>query len=174
MLGFLTQSLLRCQLDIGGGSVPNGTRHSLARIPLRWMIRECFRCNTGIQFHRELFKYIGMDPDHLYPFVRPRPPQITAASYPPISGEQVDQTVEPFGESGDWGTLTEEEEDVRDALCPIYDQLELAWGWWILEILPLKVKSNSPDRLVVDTFRYVSLTSFCVFAGGIYRWCPAE
>jgi len=36
--------------DVGGGSVPNGTRHSLSRIPLRWMIRECFRCDTGIIF----------------------------------------------------------------------------------------------------------------------------
>lgn len=45
--------------DVGGGSVDNTERYSLARIPLRWMIRECFRCKTGIIFngdalHREL------------------------------------------------------------------------------------------------------------------------
>lgn len=34
--------------DVGGGAVRNETRHVLARIPLRWMIRETFRCNTGI------------------------------------------------------------------------------------------------------------------------------
>lgn len=33
-------------LDVGGGSVPNDTPHSLARIPLRWMIRECFLAKT--------------------------------------------------------------------------------------------------------------------------------
>lgn len=123
------------------------------------MIRECFRCNTGIQFHREMFKYVGMDPNHLYPFVRPRPPPILSYSYPPIKNEDVDQKVEAFDETGDWGTLTEEEEDLRDALCPLYDQLKLAKGWWILEVLPLKVRSTRPDRSVVDTFRCVFETS---------------
>lgn len=33
-------------LDVGGGSVPNDTPHSLARIPLRWMVRECFLAKT--------------------------------------------------------------------------------------------------------------------------------
>jgi hypothetical protein len=36
--------------DVGGGSVLNGTRHSLARIPLRWMIREIFKADVGIIF----------------------------------------------------------------------------------------------------------------------------
>lgn len=119
------------------------------------MLRECFRCNTGIQFHRDLFKYVGMDPDHLYPFVRDRPPPIMSVSYPPIHGHEVDQDVEAFGERGDYGTLTEEEEDLRDALCPMYDQLQLAWGWWLLEYLPMKVRSNKPDRWMLDTYTYV-------------------
>jgi len=46
--------------DVGGGSVPNGTRHSLARIPLRWMIRECFRCNTGIIFDAAQLQQTGL------------------------------------------------------------------------------------------------------------------
>lgn len=46
--------------DVGGGSVPNGTRHSLARIPLRWMIRECFRCNTGIIFDAAQLQAVGL------------------------------------------------------------------------------------------------------------------
>lgn len=33
--------------DVGGGSVKNGERYSLARISLRWMIRQCFKCDTG-------------------------------------------------------------------------------------------------------------------------------
>jgi hypothetical protein len=52
------------QVDVGGGSVPNGTRNNLARIPLRWMIRECFRADTGIQFFCE---DVGLDPDPLLP-----------------------------------------------------------------------------------------------------------
>jgi hypothetical protein len=34
--------------------------------------------------------------------------------------------------------LTEEEEDLEDALCPIYDQLKLKKSWWALEILPVR------------------------------------
>ena len=43
-------------LDVGGGSVKNGQPHALARIPLRWMIRECFRCHTGIIFDAVLLQ----------------------------------------------------------------------------------------------------------------------
>ncbi|KAI0829012.1 hypothetical protein BC628DRAFT_1337562 [Trametes gibbosa] len=56
-----------CHCDVGGGSVPDETRHSLARIPLRWMIRECFRTRTGIRFHGELLKEVGLDPATLWP-----------------------------------------------------------------------------------------------------------
>jgi hypothetical protein len=38
--------------DVGGGSVRNFTRHSLARVPLRWMVREIFKANPGILFLR--------------------------------------------------------------------------------------------------------------------------
>ena len=48
--------------------------HSLARIPLRWMVRECFRTGTGIRFHSELLKDIGMDPATLWP--TPREPWV--------------------------------------------------------------------------------------------------
>jgi len=33
--------------DVGGGSVKNETHNSLARIPLRWMIREIFLAEAG-------------------------------------------------------------------------------------------------------------------------------
>ena len=68
-------------LDIAGGSVPNGTWNSLARIPLRWMIRNCLLANTGIQFYRKTFKHIGLDPNTLPPFVVTRPSALkTSAS----------------------------------------------------------------------------------------------
>ena len=31
--------------------------------------------------------------------------------------------------------VSEEEEDFKDALSPMHDQLKLAWSWWILEFL---------------------------------------
>ncbi|KAI0673866.1 hypothetical protein C8Q78DRAFT_1076827 [Trametes maxima] len=56
-----------CHCDVGGGSVPDETTHALSRIPLRWMIRECFRTRTGIRFHGELLKEIGLDPASVWP-----------------------------------------------------------------------------------------------------------
>ena len=42
----------------------NGRRHSLARIPLRWMIRECFNLGTGIIFDAHMLHHeIGLDVD---------------------------------------------------------------------------------------------------------------
>ena len=53
--------------DVGGGSVLNGRRHSLARIPLRWMIRECFNLETGIIFDAHMLKHeVGLDIDIKY------------------------------------------------------------------------------------------------------------
>ncbi|KAI0079534.1 hypothetical protein K474DRAFT_1705447 [Panus rudis PR-1116 ss-1] len=70
-----------CHCDVGGGSVPNDTRHNLARIPLRWMIRQCFLANTGIRFHATLLRTAGINPDSLYPVVQVRPAVLT--SLPP-------------------------------------------------------------------------------------------
>ena len=72
--------------DIGGGSVLNKTRNSLARIPLRWMIRECFKAGTGIMFHRATLYKVGLDPDTLRPEIlwlgRPPPSSRTAINIP--------------------------------------------------------------------------------------------
>lgn len=204
--------------DVGGGSVPNDTRHSLARIPLRWMIRECFRTNSGIQFEADKLRAIaGIDPASLYPIVLPRPPPLEihkelAASLSLMnyakSGkmserekkaladsaklleeklvdrqekEQVKKRTDsiqkvPSSPASESGTekrdrdvdlnstasapasiyggdddeqdksarphpfVSEEEEDLFDALSPIYDQLKLAKPWWVLELLPIKQK----------------------------------
>ncbi|KAF7347954.1 hypothetical protein MSAN_01747500 [Mycena sanguinolenta] len=64
-----------CHTDIGGGSLGSDTaRHSLARIPLRWMIRECFKANTGIIFDAQQLQELGLDPATLYPVVLRRAP----------------------------------------------------------------------------------------------------
>ncbi|CAE6471728.1 unnamed protein product [Rhizoctonia solani] len=71
--------------DVGGGSVKNGERYSLARISLRWMIRQCFKCDTGIMFHSNLFEDVGLSPETLWPEVLPRPEPITSVSQIPKS-----------------------------------------------------------------------------------------
>lgn len=147
-----------CHCDVGGGSVSNKTRHSLARIPLRWMIRECFKANTGIMFETESLKEIGLDPSTLYPFVTPRPPPLPVKQEehkirkPPadpipvrlhatltkkrpaeVHAQHVAAAPVPFLGS-------EEEEELMDALAPAYDQLKMRKFWWLLEIMPLHLR----------------------------------
>lgn len=53
--------------DVGGGAVKNEVRHKLAQIPLRWMIRQCFECNTGIIFNTHRLAEEGLDVHTLWP-----------------------------------------------------------------------------------------------------------
>lgn len=54
----------------------NGTRNSLARIPLRWMVRECFKVDAGIIFDAHMLKHeIGLDVDSILQAPNPLPPQ---------------------------------------------------------------------------------------------------
>ena len=116
------------------------------------MIRQCFIVKTGILFHKHQFKDIGLDPDTLYPHVLRRPPlplQYTPDSFthrfnPPINfAKNYKNTIvrnvddEPF--------VNEEEEDMLDALAPMYDQLKLAKGWWVLECLPSRQRHQKED-----------------------------
>jgi len=155
-----------CHCDVGGGSVPNGRRNSLARIPLRWMIRECFRVNTGIQFHLDSFKSIGLDPATLYPFFvtqRPKPlepfpstvAELRASAHKAEATEATltdDAQVEAIAAST---FQTEEDEELADAISPIYDELKLSRAWWILEILPIRHRVQ--DRKDMSWKRYWSI-----------------
>ncbi|KAJ7755772.1 hypothetical protein B0H14DRAFT_413606 [Mycena olivaceomarginata] len=166
-----------CHCDVGGGSVSDDTKHNLARIPLRWMIRECFKTNSGIMFEAEGLRAIGLDPTSLYPIVKPRPPALpvgaariqsiprspaTPAPAPPLpvsapgSGSEA-ATPNAAGASALTnvdGFLTEEDLDLHDALSPIYDQLTLKWFWWILELLPLKQRYQRGDNTWVSIYKW--------------------
>ncbi|KAG6830522.1 hypothetical protein H0H87_007820 [Tephrocybe sp. NHM501043] len=129
-------------VDVGGGSVDNGTPHSLARIPLRWMIRECFEADTGIMFHSASLKSAGIDPATLYPYIQKRPPPL------PANGVHIErippkgsQTVTEVGAM----VMSEEEHELRDAVSPIYDQLSIKRCWWILELFPMKQRYQKGD-----------------------------
>ena len=140
-------------LDVGGGSVSNKTRHSLARIPLRWMIRECFKTNSGILFNSQSLHSIGLDPSTLYPTVTPRPSALPIGpndriQNPPVIPIPIDIRALYKKQEKDHDLLkrlkcdgkvgTEEEEERHDALSPKYDQLSIKKFWWILEIIPLR------------------------------------
>ncbi|KAJ7911351.1 hypothetical protein B0H13DRAFT_2328432 [Mycena leptocephala] len=122
--------------DVGGGSVDNETVHNLARIPLRWLVRECFRTHSGIIFSCD--GLIGLDPDSLYPEAKPRPPAL------PVGDHRIQPTRSPkahsrtqkepalrnfaTAEAAPESTKSEEELDLQDALCPLYDPLALTSG----------------------------------------------
>lgn len=205
--------------------MPNDTRHNLARIPLRWMVRQCFLTETGIMFHSELLSKIGIDPDALYPVTKARPEAVYAPVFRSLS-DPADEKAEGKKEPGKESTgakskdktmrmatlkfssfklslppswtanqsgspaklrkrarsepgptvttsgsgsgsglaavsdsvssvaksppspskiLTEEEEDLADALSPIYDQLKLKKAWWALEFVPMRHRVQKED-----------------------------
>ena len=137
MIGHMPTSL--ASVDVGGGSVDNDTAHSLARIPLRWMIRECFKAETGIMFTSEGLRSAGIDPTTLYPYVQKRPPPLPVSN----SHLQYRPAAPPKQPSADADNVvqvvkSEEEHELLDAMSPIYDQLKLAMFWWILELIPVK------------------------------------
>ncbi|KAJ1309349.1 hypothetical protein OPQ81_006128 [Rhizoctonia solani] len=127
--------------DVGGGSVPNETKNNLARIPLRWMVRECFLNNTGILFHSSELAEIGLSPCSLWPVVKvptPPTPELPPAPPPtPLPGHPLLPLTKL--------TLASEE-DALDALTPIYDQLSISKWWWILEAMPLRQRYQRHDK----------------------------
>lgn len=98
---------------------------------------------------------IGFDPSTLYPHVAPRPPPLPVGSNciskPPTSPIPIrlhkflkkSKTTERktlLDEAQTTFLGSEEEEELRDALSPKYDQLKIKKPWWALEILPLKLR----------------------------------
>ncbi|KAJ2914726.1 hypothetical protein MD484_g5704, partial [Candolleomyces efflorescens] len=143
---------------VGGGSVTNETKSSLARIALRWMIRECFKQNCGIIFQVEGLRDLGMDPATLYPEVRPRPPPVKPE--PTKFIERIPKTqpttahLKDDASSDDNPFLSEEEHELLDALSPKYDQLSLKKAWWFGEILPMTHRHQRSDDTWTKTFKW--------------------
>ena len=135
-LGFM-YSALSGPSDVGGGAVKNGTRHALSRIPLRWMIRECFLTQTGIMFKADALREVGLDPSRLYPHVLPRPEALLLEQANP---DRVGYKNGAVSVVQPGVILSEEEEDLADALSPINDQLSLSPVWWVLELVPMRQK----------------------------------
>ncbi|KAH8825576.1 hypothetical protein DL96DRAFT_1817098 [Flagelloscypha sp. PMI_526] len=145
-----------CHADVGGGSVPNATRNSLARIPLRWMIRECFKMETGIMFHSELLYGLGIDPETLHPSVADISPSSSnipssapLSSFVQMTPSRRDRLSKHSGtdhqiyNASDF--VSEFHETHADARSPLYDQLKEAKYWWLLEMIPQKIRYQRHD-----------------------------
>jgi hypothetical protein len=139
--------------DVGGGSVTNETPHTLARIALRWMVRECFKTDSGIMFISNTLPEIGLDPASLYPFVHVRPPALSGVG---SKIQSIPKSPSPLGSgNGTLATLkTEEDHEFLDALSPVYDQLSLAWVWWVLEVIPFKQRWQKENGSWVTSKRF--------------------
>lgn len=148
-------------IDVGGGSVTNDTRNSLARISLRWMIRECFKTKTGILFRKDSFKNVGMDHNSLWPNVEKRPEPVMSFSRgkPKEKRRVINGALE---DNTDF--VSEEEEDLADALSPKNDMLCLknSLWWWVLEFIPHHIRCPAKDDEDSWTrkFSYVQLFLF--------------
>ncbi|KAF8650269.1 hypothetical protein AX16_005323 [Volvariella volvacea WC 439] len=132
-----------CHCDVGGGAVKNEIRHNLARIPLRWMIRQCFLLDTGIMFNRESFRQVGMDHRSLWPVVVKRPPPLTEFRASKSEFQTISSGLGTVNTIFDF--TNEEEEDLRDVLSPINDMMKISKTWWILEVIPQRLKYQRDD-----------------------------
>ena len=138
-------------LDVGGGAVKNDTRHTLARIPLRWMIRECFQAKTGIIFDARALKHeIGLD-------METSGPTLKAPDLPPHTTQSLGKRETPGVGTRVWDTIAtpfrslqskpsykihadrisegEGQEELNDAISPIDDRLD-QWYWKAIQHMP--------------------------------------
>ncbi|XP_006462887.1 hypothetical protein AGABI2DRAFT_186715 [Agaricus bisporus var. bisporus H97] len=148
-----------CHCDVGGGSVTNGMRPNLARIPLRWMIRETFKCRTGILFSTQGLRRIGLDLDQDWcptPKCPPlKNPEGLKIDSPKPLAKLTDKEHEILVEemAAKERLMSEEEIDLRDALSPIYDQLSIAPFWWVMELFPIKQKVQKSNKTWISHFK---------------------
>ncbi|EKM76650.1 hypothetical protein AGABI1DRAFT_115735 [Agaricus bisporus var. burnettii JB137-S8] len=151
-----------CHCDVGGGSVTNGIRPNLARIPLRWMIRQAFETETGILFSARGLRHIGIDLDQeTWCPTRKSPSSLKVPEgsiidnpKPParLTDEEHDKLVHEMAAEEHY--MPEEEIDLRDALSPIYDQLSLAPYWWALELFPIKQRYQKSDNTWASSYGF--------------------
>jgi hypothetical protein len=160
--------------------VKNGTRHSLARIPLRWMIRECFKAHTGIIFDAHMLKHeLGLDIESIYQAPKPLSSTNSRLSKPDgteiVRSSLTSALVSPFRwilktsilgpplrwvwsklpqlrksqppyTPHAWKFEGEDQEELDDALSPIYDQLKYrAARWQFMEVFS---RNNGLGRIV--------------------------
>jgi len=142
------------------------------------MVRECFKANTGIMFKTESLREIGLDPGTVYPVVLPRPAAlfdrvqaqvVEKPSSTPFfkrvasvfrSAEEKNKDRETHAEKRSAqlsAFVSEEDEELRDALSPKYDQLKMKKFWWVLELLPVSIRYQKGDDQWVSYIGYVFL-----------------
>ena len=107
-------------------------------------------------FNGDLLTQFGLNPGTLHSSVLRRPDPITfeRADRSRIAINDKSGMVEVVDKDL---ILTEEEEDLVDALSRINDQLSLSKSWWLLEIIPLRQRCHKEDGSWIWRPRYVHL-----------------
>ena len=132
----------------------NNTPHSLAFVPLRWMINQTIECQAGIKYNTSALKSIGI---RASPFNHRGPipsedaslnaivanHKITSTEKKSSEGKKLEDDLESQRSSSHRGehSLPDEQEadrELHDILSPIHDELKRNPLWWLLEIIPLK------------------------------------
>ena len=151
--------------DVGGGAVKDVIRHKVSHIPLRWMIRQAFECNTGIIFKTKVLAEHGLDVHTLWPtyekltaplhepspsilekYEQLPPRSVRRSKLVPINKHENGEDFYHLKIFEDGQTKTVEDwtpehvEDFFDAMSPLNDQLIQAPNWWILEFWPVEYK----------------------------------
>ena len=130
----------------------NKTRHALARIPLRWMIRECFQANTGIIFYaRALEHEIGLDMEKSGSGLTPKAPDLPQHTTQYLARRETAGVVEWVSDTLNkhrwirrylnypihWERvfIGEAQEELNDAVSPFDTPLD-KWYWRLMQKMP--------------------------------------
>lgn len=140
-------------MDVGGGSHEVTRSQSLSFIPLRWMIKECILCETGILFDLDYLRDdLNFDFDELLEEIEhevDKQEQLVIRGYEELvmyRDKQSEQAEEAEGDV-DKTPVQERETELEprsfrrhaaDILDNIFDQLVIFWWfWWLLEMIPM-------------------------------------
>ncbi|KAI6147467.1 hypothetical protein BKA82DRAFT_495935 [Pisolithus tinctorius] len=123
-----------CHCDIGGGSVPDEVKVSLAQITLRWMVEQVIVSDCGVLFEDEGLKELGIT-------LRPVPGTVEKNGAEPAAsavkqGEVKDVTSSSHSPLGPSPPTGEADPEFKDAIAPLFDRLQITKAWWLLEIIP--------------------------------------
>ncbi|KAH9922868.1 uncharacterized protein BXZ73DRAFT_51265 [Epithele typhae] len=125
-----------CHSDVGGGSVSSDTVHSLANIPLFWMVHQVVLAQCGIEFDSAALARVGIPEAVL------APPGSTVVPAPRRTRLDSEAPTLPVKDRDAAGNSTG---PMADALQPIFDQLQIDKAWWLLEAIPLTYSAQDAD-----------------------------
>jgi hypothetical protein len=100
------------------------------------MVRECLKANPGVLFDWQKLKDIEINPANLHSSIVL---QDDSKGDPLDRLSSLDDSPEPsqsdLSKTTEGGLIP-----YKDALSPLHDQLNTNWGWWIPELLPMKLQ----------------------------------